>query len=315
LDEGDSKRFFEIAYFDNANKMWGEPIKVIRADHFGKSDVNVLWESSGGFADLGREPFTLADFHCFGRIQGTAADLVTFSLLAPNRGTDFFFSQKSIENLKKTLEKLDLEPGYSILKIAGDTTYDEDATALILETKVEDKMSQRYWVDRSRGYVCPLIQYYDDGRLVEEYKSSNYIQHAQTGLWYPTVHVETKYSPNTGKMIEQREFQVNSSTLQLNQAVNENEFFIDIPEGVNVIDRRTPKSEVRYISTEKGTLSLAKGGLDLDKMSWLYKEEKVDFTLRPAVWDAKRYVLMSIGILLILIWLFLMWRKRRAKGL
>ena len=314
LGEGDCKRLFEIAYFDGTTETWGEPTAIIREDHFGKPDVNVLWEPAARLADLGKEPFGLADFHCFGRIQGTAANLVTFSLLDPNRREDFLFSTQNVENLKTVLDKLDTMQGNSILKIVGNTTYDEDAVALILETKVNGKISQRYWIDRSRGYVCPLIQYYDEARLAEEYKSSNYVQHAQTGLWYPTTYVETQYDPSTGKIVEQKEFQINPSTLQLNRFVSEKEFFIDIPEGADLLDRRNPKSDVRYIAAEKGTLSLVEGGLDLDKMPWLEKVEKADFVLRPAVWGTTRYVLVFAGILLLLIALFCMWRNRYAKG-
>jgi hypothetical protein len=95
---------------------------VIREDHFAKADVNVLWEPSARLADLGKDPFTLANFHYFGRIQGVAADMVIFSLLDPNRRADFLFSEKATEDLKIALEKLDLETGNSILKIVGNTT-------------------------------------------------------------------------------------------------------------------------------------------------------------------------------------------------
>ena len=316
LGEGDSKRLFEIAYLDNANGTWGEPIVIIREDHFGKPNVNVNWEPSASLAALSANPFTLANFHCFGRIQGTPAALATFSLLDPNNRDTFLFSEKNIEDLRISLNKLDQVSGNSILKIAGNTTYDEGATVLILETKMNGKIFQRYWVDRSRGYTVPLIQYYDnDGRLVEEYKSSGYIQHDRTGLWYPTVHVEIKYDSQTGKMAEQREFQIDPSTLQLNHSVSEGEFAIDIPEGANVLDHRNPKSEVRYIATEKGALSLAKGGLDLDKMSWLVRDESAaSFQPSPSIGIVPRFALMSVGVLMVLIALYQIWRNRRAKN-
>ena len=318
LGEGDSKRLFEIAHYDNANDTWGEPTMVVREDHFGKPNVNVLWEPAARLADLGKDPFTLANFHCFGRIQGNATNLATFSLLDPNRRADFIFSEKNIENLKTALGKLDAVSGNAILRIVGSAEYDDGANAMILETTVNNKISQRYWIDRSRGYVCPLIQYYDDNaRLVEEYKSSDYVQHARTGLWYPTIHVETEYDPNTGKMEKQQEFRIDPQTLQLNQSVSDEEFSIDIPAGSDLLDRRNPRSEKRYRAIDKGTLSLAEGGLDLDTMSWLEKVEEGNrnFSLRPAIWDAKRYVLMSVGIVILLIVLFLMRRKRCAKNM
>jgi hypothetical protein len=86
---------------------------------------------------------------------------------------------------------------------------------------------QRYWIDASRGYVCPLIQFYDNsGKLTEEWKSSDYFLHEKSGLWFPVQYTHTEFVAEMGEIREQRRCQLDRETLRINQPVADAEFAI-----------------------------------------------------------------------------------------
>jgi hypothetical protein len=190
--------------------------------------------------------------------------------------------------------------------------YDNDASAVVLETKMDNKLVQRYWIDPSRGYVCPLIQVYDTktSHLKEEYKSENYFIHEETGLWFPKKHEEFEYE-TSGQLKISREYEIDAATFKVNQTVSDKEFAVDVAEGYNVTDNRDKKND-EYVAVEKGTLTL--GELNLDKTSWLAKkntDSQLPIRDQNPLNQTVCLILAIGGIVLILLALLRMFRKKK----
>jgi hypothetical protein len=261
--------------------------------------------------------YSVVQFQKFGRIQDMFSKTATISMLDSKNLDRFIFLPDKIAEFKKTIEQLKNQSNLSILQVVGSTPYDDArGSAIILESR-NDKgiVYMRYWIDPSRGYICPLAQQYspENGKILIEYSARNYFLHEKSGLWYPQECEEKTWDARSDSLLESRQYRINPVTFQINQPVSDEEFSIDIVENMVVVDERVTPNVV-YVTTESGSLSLAQGGLDLDQMSWLVKEEKVDFALRPAAWITTRYVLMFTGVTLTVTALLLMWRNRYAKG-
>ena len=101
----------------------------------------------------------------------------------------------------------------------------------------------------------------------------------------------------------------------VNQPVSDRMFALDIPEGAKVIDKRLGGKETTYTAMDKGELSLAKGGLDLDKMKWLMQEGDLTYGKEepsvPAQWF--RNITLSLGLFLIFLALYMKYRQWRGQ--
>ena len=72
----------------------------------------------------------------------------------------------------------------SYFRVVGQVQYDKNALASVIESKMENgTVFERYHIDASRGFICPLVQIYDKktGKLTEEYTSSEFFFHEKTG--------------------------------------------------------------------------------------------------------------------------------------
>lgn len=224
--------------------------------------------------DIPRQPF---ECQHFGRHYGFIARRLCTTLLK-HSDEKFVFSEKG----KQAVVDYMKEHNWQFV-LAGTANYDDIQQATVLEIRKGDIVVERYWIDPARGYICPLIQCFDDqGKLELERKASKYFLHEKSGLWYPEVFEEMNmWSPITGKIT--RKFILNKSTFQLNQPVSDEEFAIDIPEKMSVYDSRNGKGRtMKYIAMQPGVLSLAKGGLDLDQMDWLMREGDLNYGKKPS---------------------------------
>ena len=173
-------------------------------------------------------------------------------------------------------------------------------------------MLERFWIDSTRGYICPLVQSFDEqGNIETECKSSRYFLHDKTGLWYPEIYEETRSIPFPMTNV----YTLNRETFQLNHAVSDKMFTIDIPENTKVIDKRPDGEEIKYTAMDKGELSLAKGGLDLDKMKWLMREGDIYYgRVEPSAstrWF--QIVSISLGVLMIALGVYIKYRQWRNR--
>jgi len=248
------------------------------------------------------------EFQRFGRMQRSETYYIMLQCMGNQDRKKFQITDKAVETFKKKME----EKRYSF-ETAEKASYVGNETATVIEIKYEGRIVERFWIDTSRGYICPLIQCFDkDSKMEREAKSSGYFLHDKTGLWYPERYEETRISP-TGTTVTV--YTLNRETFQLNHAVSEKMFTLDIPEGTKVIDKRNGEKEIKYTAMDKGELSLAKGGLNLDKMKWLMREGDLNYgkaeTSATAQWF--RNITLPLGIFLILLALYMQYRQWRKQ--
>ena len=263
-------------------------------------------------------------FQKFGRIQDMFSKTSTVSMLDSSNLDRFVFLPDKITEFKKMLDQLASQSQLSILQIVGSTPYDGGTSnAIILESKnSKGVVYMRYWIDPSRGYICPLAQQFEpeSGKLLKEYTAKNYFLHEKSGLWYPQECEEKTWDASGNILQESKLYQINPTTFQINQPVSDEEFYIDVAEGMSVVDDRDapkkghPYKGVSYRAKEKGTLSLAAGGLDLSEMSWLERSFSVADYEPPrggATVFWVRCTLTLSGLVLIFIALRRVWLKRK----
>lgn len=207
-------------------------------------------------------------------MQGLPCRTATAALLHGTNPREFQFSRESVGLFKAKIAEIERGQKVGVYRLAGEQKYDGDAFATVVESSKNlagnVQVLQRYWIDPARGYVCPLIEFYDDaGLLTERWKSSDYFLHKPSGLWFPDVHVHTRFDPKTRLFTEERTYRLNPDTLRINQPISDAEFMVQLPSKASVLDART-STQVRYKVTEPITLSLAKGGLDLASMPGVF---------------------------------------------
>ena len=242
----------------------------------------------------------------FGRLQGQAVPFMHILLFQDTDIEKYEFSETNIVKFKEEREKQRQAGQNKALITVGTVTYDGSAKAYIIESSTNGKVIERYWIDVNRGYVCPLLQYYDEkGKLLEEYKSENYFLHEKSGLWFPQLYKEMTRDKDDKQIF--KEYRIDKSSLDVNFPIADDEFLIEIPEGTGVIDSRKGKGSKRYKAMDDGVLSLGRNGLDLEKMNWLYATEESPKAQPMAWW---RIVFLVTGILLIILG-FYFWFTRK----
>jgi hypothetical protein len=273
-----AKRKYE-AWFEKSSPFYknvAQPTQLlVQGRAHDQAPIIVEWQP-GAKESLIREQRTVVPrFQDFGRMQGLPSwSAISMLLNGSAPQMDLVFPPDGIALYKKLASDQTKELGHSVHKIVGEARYDPGATAFIVESRtIGNKMLQRYWIDPSRGSVCPLIQIYeiygtDSGALQEEYKSNDYFLHKESGLWYPAHYVEIKYNTTTHAIRESSDYKIDKASFQLNQFVSDSELSIDVPTDSFVTDSRISPRKV-YKVAKKGTLSLAKGGLDVSSFSWL----------------------------------------------
>ncbi len=266
----------DYQYFESRTVFEGESAKPVIAIEKIPSLQNltkmakpedVLLDPAISEAIVGDKSWKMTEFWQFGRLRGPFALIMTSVL-----------KEKGDEGTKDDILKL-LKLLYSnkndvkALEIVETKPYLDGSTAYTLEISGEGKVTQRYVIAPDLGYVCPSIELYDiaSGNLVEKYEAKDFVAHARTGLYYPSVYIESHYDVSTGRLKESCEYKIDMKSLALNEVVNPEDFSVDVPEGFHVVDSRNGEN-VDYSAIASGVLSLDQGGLELDKMSWLTRD-------------------------------------------
>jgi len=243
----------------------------------------------------------------FGRLQGPPIPLIILMLLQDTDVEKYVFSERNIARFKEERERQIQTGRAKILITVGTATYDGGASAFVVESSNNGEVFERYWIDAARGFVTPLIQYYDaDGKLFAEYKSENYFLHEKSGLWFPQLYKEMKTNRD-GKQ-EFNEYRVDKSSVDVNFPIADEEFAIEIPDGATVIDSRRGKGSQRYEAMGNGVLSLGKDGLDLENMDWLWATGKTPTAQTISWW---RIVGMVVGVVLVALGLYFHFRQKK----
>jgi hypothetical protein len=268
------RRRMEESFFEPVfTRKWTKPGIALRNGLSKSGEDSISWQPSQNMAVVSRDGSYSIEFQAFGRMQGLPSRLITVTLLSGTDMLRFEFLSENVAKVKAQYSAMAGEGNIKPFDLTGETKYDGNAVAYVVESRVKTSSGpcvvQRYWIDASRGYVCPLIQLYDnEGRLGEEWKSSDYFLHEKSGLWFPVHHIHTQYIPETGKLREQTTYLLDRNTLRINEDVSEKEFAVQLPIGATVLDAREA-NQPNYTVRGPVTLSLVKGGLDLETMPGL----------------------------------------------
>ncbi|MBQ1456693.1 MAG: hypothetical protein IIZ25_12690 [Thermoguttaceae bacterium] len=250
---------------------------------------------------------SVAEFSQFGRVRGMMVYLI--STVVKEKG-----ERLAREEIKEKTKKISGDKeGVTVMKITEKKPFNDGATAYTIESSAAGRVSQRYIIVPALGYICPKIEYYDprSGGLFQEYEASDFVLHQRSGLYYPTRYRETVYDPSTGRMRENKEYTIHQETLSLNEPMSPKDFFIEVPEGLRVVDNRVGGEE--YIAEASGVLTLEPDGLALDKKSWLRKTIAAPPNIYTTYYKnaLPRILLMALGAALIV---FALVRRRRNKS-
>ena len=225
-------------------------------------------------------PAAAEDFRTFGRIRSSMADLVR-SLYAREGGvaarekvkaqlTEIFGGMRIGDADVKMFEVVETKP------------FMDFGEAKTLESRIGGKIVQRNVIVPNLGYISPLTQYYDyeTGNLTEEYTAKDFVMIGSTGLYWPMVCTEAKYDRVTGNLIEKKSYHFQQLSLKLNQEMSPEDFSVGFRRGTIVLDGRGGKNDL-FVAYKTGDLSLAPGGLDLEKKSWLRKHQPGEELVLP----------------------------------
>jgi len=261
----------------------------------------VTWFPQGRTASISNMPSNMDGFLNFGRLQGMSVPPMLFLLFQDTDVEKYEFSETNIAKFKAEREKQFQEGQIKLLVTVGTTTYDNGATAFVVESSFNEQVQERYWIDVARGYIVPLIQYYDsEGQLFSEYKARDFFLHERSGLWFPQVYEEITRDKDGLQIF--KEYSIDESSLDVNFPIADDEFQIEITEGSTIADDRKGKGSKRYKAQNNGVLSLGKDGLDLEKMDWLYATGVSPFEL-PSM-SLGRILSLAAGVVLILLGLY-----------
>ena len=306
------KRLYDCSEYVPGSNKWVGSVSLsygslrIRPDDTAQASLMIGWAPGNQHLSFFSLSYTRGEFQFFGRFQedGIAAELIRQKV---DRKT-FTFSPDVDEYVTSEL----LSRGLN-LSVTGEVDYDSGAKARVIELKKGDTLLEKYHIDVERGYLCPY-QFVADGpeEPVFERVASDFIQEKNTGLFYPQKYQERTEIKEFGTFFN--EYTLIPDTLRFNQRVSEKEFAIDIPEGAYVGDFRDADKPIDYIATKKGTISLAKGGYDLNKFSWLVRTYRTDddAVSSGGARGMRRLVWMCSGVVLVLVVLYIQWKKRFA---
>ena len=236
---------------------------------------------------------TMENFHLFGRLDERALDTNVLYL-----GEDGFFHARELPNFHRgedgflhATEQPNLSEDASgdsggaakNFEIVETKPFEGGAESFILEDNSDLRAIQRCTIVPALGYICPSLQIYDreTGRLVREYAASDYVLLEPSGLYYPMVYTESTFDPTTGNLAEKREYKFNRESISLNEPMNPEDFTLDVSEGWSVQENHDGILSV-YKANSDGALTLAPGGLDLEKQSWLTKDADIPIPPKEA---------------------------------
>jgi hypothetical protein len=272
-DRSGGYRRHEILRFDPATGTSPGKPDVLLQRGMNESGGSVMWDAQARHAMVLDTVWASEEFQAFGRLEGVPSGVATALLLQGSNPSEFRFTPQGIASFMSNVAQMERGGTIAAYRLVGEERYDGDAVAQVVETRKKtagkDQVLQRYWIDPARGYVCPLIELFDEsGRVAERWKSSDYFLHEPSGLWFPALHVHTTFQPKTELFAEERTYRLDRRALLINQAVGDADFSVDLPTGARVLDARG-QAQVTYKATKPLTLSLGRGDLDLQSIPGL----------------------------------------------
>ncbi|MDR1385934.1 MAG: hypothetical protein LBJ67_19085 [Planctomycetaceae bacterium] len=280
---------------------WAPETIIIEDNTIGKKgnvSTGVVWFPQNRSARVGEPLAYMEPLINFGRLRGQVVPYVEAMLFQDTNIEKYEFSKTNIEKFKSERQKQIKSGKTNPLQTIGIVSYDNNSEAFVVESSVGKIVMERYWIDASRGYICPLVQYYDEnGKRLSEYKASKYFLHEKSGLWFPSVY--TEITLDKMKKEQHKEYHIDFSLLDVNFQVTDDDFFVQLPESVEVIDTRSKGKTLKYKTLNTGIFSLGKNGLNLEKKDWLHLEGLP--SPKRSKYFYLRMFLICVG-LLIIIW-------------
>jgi hypothetical protein len=294
------------------NSKWEPQTHVIEDNTIDKKSASegAAWFPQERSARINKNQAAMEPFLNFGRVRGHIVPVMEMMLLQGTNPGKYEFSKYNIDKFKTERQRQKEAGIATALQTVGTVKYDGEADAYLVESSIDKQLVERYWIDAARGYICPLVQYYDkSGKILAEYKAQNYFLHEKSGLWFPTVYIEMTTDPEGKQQI--KEYHIDPITININFPVAAAEFSITLPEGCEVIDSRE-KKEVRYVPIVDCTISLGELGLDITgrlKHIFIPVDDLVKGKKFPWLEFAVRSTI-HVGMILIIVFLYHFIRNR-----
>ena len=259
-----------------------ETVMIQKRDRSGErpSAEKAVYEMKASQVIVDDVPAAAEDFRAFGRIRSSTADLVR-SLYAREGGAAG--REKVKDQLNEVFGGMRIgDADIKMFEVVETKPFMDFGEAKTLESRIGGKIVQRNVIVPNLGYISPLTQYYDyeTGNLTEEYTAKDFVMIGSTGLYWPMVCTEAKYDRVTGNLIEKKSYHFQQLSLKLNQEMSPEDFSVGFRRGTIVLDGRGGKNDL-FVAYKTGDLSLAPGGLDLEKKSWLRKHQPGEELVLP----------------------------------
>ena len=274
--------YFRGEVLERADILERETVMIQKRDLGGgrPSAEKAVYEMKASQVIVDDVPAAAEDFRTFGRIRSSMADLVR-SLYAREGGAAG--REKVKAQLNEVFGGMRIgDADIKMFEVVETKPFMDFGEAKTLESRVGGKIVQRNVIVPNLGYISPLTQYYDyeTGNLTEEYTAKDFVMIGSTGLYWPMVCTEAKYDRVTGNLIERKSYHFQQLSLKLNQEMSPEDFSVGFRRGTIVLDGRGGKNDL-FVAYKTGDLSLAPGGLDLEKKSWLRKHQPGEELVLP----------------------------------
>jgi hypothetical protein len=250
-----------LQQYDVASDKWSESVQGIRENGTRGPVQGMYFDRRDGAAIVSAGAFNVGirDVRTFGRIQGAPALMATIAFVDPSNPGSLDFSDDKIQRFKADVEAATKGKNVQPFRLVREEPF-EDSIAYVVETSRVDGGKtipmQRVWIDRSRDYICPLVENFaESGRLALKWESSGYFLHEPSGLWYPARHVYTEFEEDGTSHRRRETYEIDRSSVALNHNPSSAEFSVDLPAGCSVVDVRTEPHK-KYKTAAALSLSL-----------------------------------------------------------
>jgi len=250
-------------------------------------------------------------YYLGGRFRSkTVVPSLKLLLSSDNKGS-FSISHTGIDALKMDCETSGRTFHLSKAKIE----YEVGHFADIFDIHENGQLSERFWIDSDRGYICPKEQSFNpiDGTVISEVISENFILDEHSQKWFPMKVVRISWigvKPGDTPM-NRAETRIIPGTLILNQPIPDSVFALTVQQGTQVADmRREDNDKITFIANQTGKLDLPTvEQQNLDDIPWLTSRgvrlphEPPPIEKASLGWT--QIVLLAAGVILIILGLLL----------
>lgn len=201
--------------------------------------------------------------HCYpvnrcGRLQGEAALMtgVLFSMGSRQKSIgqfEFNFDAEILrqaEDINSKIVAQDSESGIRLLREENIKLSDSALSKSVVIQKGATAGAKGLsmpkiiaWIAPDHNLICPRIEIYETNKLSIVHESSDYFVDEDSGLFWPSIHKESRFDLSSGKLKYMRVIRFDPDNVDLNIPIGEENFKISIQKGEIVEDRRNKLGE------------------------------------------------------------------------